>query len=75
MSEIVVRIPELEKRLEKEVARGMGILARAELARVLLLKRWNKLLFKSKLTEEECIKLGRELKKGRFEKLKKMGLL
>jgi len=75
MSEIVVKIPELEKRLEKEVAKGIGILARAELARILLLERWNKLLLKSKLTEEECIKLGRELKKGRFEKLKKMGLL
>ncbi|MBO3801738.1 MAG: hypothetical protein JTT12_05410 [Candidatus Brockarchaeota archaeon] len=29
---------------------------------------------KSGLTEKECIRLGRELKKGRFKKLKKMGM-
>ncbi len=75
MPEIVVKIPELGKKLEKEVARGIERLARAEVARVLLLKKWNKLLRKSKLTEKECIKLGREVKKGRFEKLKRMGIL
>ncbi|MEM3714859.1 MAG: hypothetical protein QXF82_07930 [Nitrososphaeria archaeon] len=75
MPEIVVKLPELEEELKKEVVKGIEILARAEVARALLLKKWNKLLSESGLTEKECIRLGRELKKGRFEKLKKMRLL
>jgi hypothetical protein len=74
MPEIVVKIPKLERKLEKELAKRIEALSRIEIVRFLLLERWNKMLSKSKLTERECIKLGRELKRGRFEKLRKAGL-
>jgi hypothetical protein len=74
MPEIIVKIPKLERKLEKELAKRIEALSRVEIVRFLLLERWNKMLSKSKLTERECIKLGRELKKGRFEKLRKAGL-
>jgi hypothetical protein len=74
MPEIVVKIPKLERKLEKELAKRIEALSRVEIVRFLLLERWNKMLSKSKLTERECIKLGRELKRGRFEKLRKAGL-
>ena len=74
MPEIVVKIPKLERKLEKELAKRIEALSRIEIVRFLLLERWNKMLSKSKLSEKECIKLGRELKRGRFEKLRKAGL-
>ncbi len=43
--------------------------------RALLLKKLDKMLENSELTEEDCIRLGRETKKGRFEALKKQGLI
>ena len=43
--------------------------------RALLLKRLDKLLENSELTEEDCIRLGRKAKKDRYEKLKKKGLV
>ncbi len=75
MTEIVVKIPKMEKELEREIVRGIEISARAEVARALLLKRLNELLSKSRLTEKDAIRLGRELKAGRHEKLKKMRLV
>lgn len=75
MPEIRVKIPELGGKLEREIIRGIKISARAEIARVLLLKKWDKMLSKSELTEKESIKLGRELKKSRFERLRNMGLV
>ena len=43
--------------------------------RALLLKRLEKMLENSELTEEDCIRLGRKAKKGRFKTLKKQGLI
>jgi len=75
MPEIVVKIPKLERKLERELVKRIEVLSRTEVIRLLLLEKWNKVLSKSKLTEKECIKLGRELKKNRFEELKKSGLI
>jgi len=75
MPELVIKIPKLGKKLEKELAKGIEIFTRAEIARLLMLKKLDKMLAKSKLTEAECIKLGRLVKKGRFEELRKMGLV
>ena len=43
--------------------------------RLILLGKLDKMLENSKITEEDCINLGRQAKKGRFEELKKQGLL
>ena len=69
MAEIVVKISGFEPKLEKELAKSIEILARAEVTRVLLLERLGKLLAKSELTEEECIALGREVNKAVRERL------
>ena len=75
MTEVVVKIPKMESKLEKEVVKGMEILARAEVARVLLLERFNKMLSKSKLTDEECLVLGREVNRTMRKRLEEKGLL
>lgn len=41
--------------------------------RALLLKRLDKLLENSKLTEEDCLKLGDKIKEGVWKKYKKEG--
>ena len=43
--------------------------------RAALLKKLDKLLENSELTEEDALELGRKIKKGRFEKLKHAGLV
>jgi hypothetical protein len=68
MPEIVVKIPKLERKLEKELAKRIEALSRVEIVRFLLLERWNKMLSKSKLSERECIKLGREIKKKMWKR-------
>jgi len=75
MAEIIIKIPDLEKHLEKEVTKGIEILARAEIARALMVEKMNKMLSKSKLTEKECIKLGREVNKNIRRRLEEKGLL
>lgn len=76
MAEIVVKIPEdleigiKEHRLDvsKVVAQSIA----DELSRFVALKT---IASRSKLTEKDAIELGRKLKEGRFEELKKKGLL
>lgn len=48
---------------------------RLKLARELLLKEWDKRFSKSELTDEECLKLGREVNKASFKHWKEMGWL
>lgn len=43
--------------------------------RAALLKKLDKMLENSELTEEDALELGRKIKKGRFEKLKQAGLV
>lgn len=75
MAEIVVKIPEKVELDTSELARGVEEFIKLRVMRDLLLERLNELLKDSKLTEEECVELGRMLKKGRFEKLKQMGFV
>ena len=75
MAEIVVKVSGLGPKLEKELAKGIEAFARAELARVMLLKRLDKLLAKSELTDAECIELGREVNKAIRKRLEAEGLV
>ena len=75
MVEIVVKIPEKVELDTSELARGVEEFVRLRMVRDLLLERLNELLKDSKLTEEDALELGRMVKKGRFEKLKQMGLV
>lgn len=75
MVEVVVKLPKLKPQLEKQVVEGMGILARAEIARAVMLERLNKILSKSKLTEKECVRLGRKVNRAMRKRLEKKGLL
>ena len=43
--------------------------------RAALLKKLDKMLENSELTEKDALELGRKIKKGRFEKLKRAGLV
>ena len=43
--------------------------------RAFLLKKLDKMLENSELTEEDCIRLGRKAKKGKFKTLRKQGLI
>ena len=43
--------------------------------RATLLKKLDKMLENSELTEKDALELGRKIKKGRFEKLKRAGLV
>jgi len=74
---IVIKIPklDLEKKLKEELKKGIETFARIEIARLLLLKKWNKILRKSKLTEKDCIELARLAKRETYEELKKLGLV
>lgn len=75
MPELVIKIPERFKVDESELAKGVEEFIKLRLTRDLLLERLEELLKNSRLTEEECIELGREVKKGRFERLKQMGFV
>jgi hypothetical protein len=75
MPELVIKIPERFKVDESELAKGVEEFIKLRLTRELLLERLDELLKNSRLTEEECIELGREVKKGRFERLKQMGFV
>lgn len=43
--------------------------------RAALLKKLDKMLENSELTEKDALELGRKIKKGRFEQLKQAGLV
>jgi len=75
MAEIVVKIPEKVELDTSELARGVEEFVRLRMMRDLLLERLNELLKNSKLTEKDALELGRMVKRGRFEKLKQMGLV
>ncbi|RZN40079.1 MAG: hypothetical protein EFT35_03370 [Methanophagales archaeon ANME-1-THS] len=75
MPELVIKIPERFKVDESELAKGVEEFIKLRLTRDLLLERLDELLKNSGLTEEECIELGREVKKGRFERLKQLGFV
>jgi len=59
MVEIIVRIPENVDLDPSELARGIEEFVKLKIARDRLLKRLNGMLKDSKLTEDECVELGR----------------
>ena len=75
MAEVVIKIPDRFKVDMSDLARGVEEFVKLRLARDLMLERLDELLKHSKLTDEECIELGKTVKKGRFEKLRKMGFV
>ena len=72
---IVIKIPKIEKEEKEKIKKELEKLARKRIEKIKVLKKLEELAKNSKLTEEECINLGRLVKRGRYEKLKKMGLL
>ena len=76
MAELKIEIPdELDKELKKlklDVSNAVTDSITEEVIRFVALKT---LASKSNLTKEDAVELGRKLKEGRFEELKKKGLL
>jgi len=72
---IVIKIPKIEEKEKERIKKELEKLARKRIEKIKVLKKLEELAKNSKLTEEECINLGRLVKRGRYEKLKKMGLL
>jgi len=75
MSELVIKVPDMgEEALRRfSVAAERAVLQewrREEMSRVS-----NELLEESGLSDEDALELGRRMKKGRFKKLKEMGLV
>jgi hypothetical protein len=64
MSEIVVHIPDIsvDEQTKSALKEDIRAVVRLRLARELLLKRLDKLLAESRLTEEECLLLGERVK-------------
>ena len=76
MAELKVKIPELLKEESVKIEKDIEELISSEEKRKLLSLFIDEVMKGAKqLSEEELVKLGRELKKGRFEKLKQMGLV
>ena len=75
MAEVVIKIPDRFKVDMPDLAKGVEDFIKLRLTRDLMLERLDDLLKHSELTEEECIELGKMVKKGRFEKLREMGLV
>jgi len=77
MVNITLSLPEdIKKEMEKFPEINWSVIAREAIKkRILLLATFSELIKDSKLTEEDAIKLGRELKKGRFKELKAKGLI
>lgn len=75
MAEVVIKIPDRFKVDMSDLAKGVEDFIKLRLTRGLMLERLDDLLKHSELTEEECIELGKMVKKGRFEKLREMGLV
>lgn len=76
MVEISIKIPEdLKKQIDESKLDVSNVVIDSltdELAKILALKI---IASKSKLSEEDALRLGRKIKSGRFKELKKRGLL
>jgi len=74
---IIIKIPKLnlEKELKEKLKEEIERSVRAEILKILLLKKLDEQLKDSELTEEECIELARKAKKEVFEELKQKGII
>ncbi len=76
MSELKIEIPDILKEESIRIEKDIGELISSEEKRKLLSLFIGEVMKNSKqLSESELVKLGREVKKGRFEKLKEMRLV
>ena len=77
MGELVIKIPgiELDEKTKSELRADIKSVIRLRLARELLLKRMDKMLENSTLTDEECLLLGDKVKEGVAEEWKRRGWL
>jgi len=76
MSELVVEVPGLLRGEVGKIEREIEELISLEEKRKLLSLFMDEVMKDAKqLSADELVKLGREIKKGRFEKLKQMGLV
>ena len=76
MAELKVKIPRLLEEEANKLEKDVEELIASEEKRKLLSLFMDEVMKGAKqLNEEKLLKLGRELKKGRFEKLKQMGLV
>ncbi|MBN2014478.1 MAG: hypothetical protein JW778_04805 [Candidatus Altiarchaeota archaeon] len=77
MAEIVVKLPgvRLDKATASELRADIKSLVRLRLTRDLILKRVDKLLEKSELTDEQCSKLSRSAEGEIISEWKRQGWL
>jgi len=78
MPNLTLSIPEeLKKEMDELSETNWSVLVRKFLServkRELLLKKLDKMLGNSELTEEDCLKLGRKVKEGMWKRYKKEG--
>ncbi len=78
MPNITLSIPEeLKKQLDElpelNVSESMRRFLSEKVKRALLLKKLDKMLENSELTEEDCLKLGDKIKEGMWKRYKKEG--
>jgi len=75
MTDVIIRLPKMETGIEKQVVNGIRNLAKAQIARAMMLKEMDMMLSGSNITEADAIEMGRTIKKGRYGRLKKAGLV
>lgn len=78
MPNITLSIPEeLKKQLDQlpelNISESVRRFLSEKAKRALLLKKLDKMLENSELTEEDCLRLGNKIKQSAWEKLKKEG--
>ena len=78
MPNITLSIPEeLKKELdslpELNISEAVRNFLSEKIKRALLLKKLDKMLENSELTEEDCLKIGNKIKEGMWKKYKKAG--
>ena len=77
MGELVIKIPgiELDEKTKSALKEDIKSVIRLRLARELLLKRMDKMLANSTLTDEDCLLLGDKVKEGVAEEWRRRGWL
>jgi len=77
MAELVVKVPgiELDEKTMSELKEDIRSVIRLRLARELLLKRLDKMMENSTLTDEDCLLLGDKAKEGVAEEWRRHGWL
>ena len=77
MTEVIIKIPgiELDEKTKSALKEDIRAVIRLRLVRELLLKRLDKMLANSTLTDEDCLLLGDKVKEGVAEEWKRRGWL